>query len=73
MNNVRKGVITVAGLGTRFLPATKAVMKCLLPVLEKPVIQYIAEEMADSGAVSPAEIAIAIMAQITQHLHRRIA
>ncbi|MFA4831101.1 MAG: sugar phosphate nucleotidyltransferase [Patescibacteria group bacterium] len=47
--NVKKAVITVAGLGTRFLPATKAVMKCLLPVLDKPVIQYIAEEMADSG------------------------
>jgi len=49
MIKINKGVITVAGLGTRFLPATKAVMKCLLPVLEKPVIQYIAEEMAESG------------------------
>ncbi|MBI2990024.1 MAG: UTP--glucose-1-phosphate uridylyltransferase [Candidatus Magasanikbacteria bacterium] len=47
--NVRKGVITVAGLGTRFLPATKAMPKEMLPVLDKPVVQYIVEEMAESG------------------------
>lgn len=46
---VRKGVITVAGLGTRFLPATKAMPKEMLPVLDKPVLQYIVEEMVDSG------------------------
>lgn len=46
---VRKGVITVAGLGTRFLPATKAMPKEMLPVLDKPVVQYIVEEMAASG------------------------
>lgn len=46
---VRKGVITVAGLGTRFLPATKAMPKEMLPVLDKPVVQYIVEEMVDSG------------------------
>lgn len=39
-----KAVIPVAGLGTRFLPATKAVPKELLPVLDKPVIQYVVEE-----------------------------
>lgn len=49
MNQVRKGVITVAGLGTRFLPATKAMPKEMLPVLDKPVVQYIVEEMAASG------------------------
>ncbi|MFA6427212.1 MAG: sugar phosphate nucleotidyltransferase [Candidatus Magasanikbacteria bacterium] len=49
MQSVRTGVITVAGLGTRFLPATKAVPKEMLPVLDKPVIQYIVEEMAQSG------------------------
>lgn len=47
--NVTKGVITVAGLGTRFLPATKAMPKEMLPVLDKPVVQYIVEEMAESG------------------------
>ncbi len=46
---VHKGVITVAGLGTRFLPATKAMPKEMLPVLDKPVVQYIVEEMVESG------------------------
>lgn len=46
---VRKGVITVAGVGTRFLPATKAMPKEMMPVLDKPVVQYIVEEMAASG------------------------
>ncbi|MFB6181299.1 MAG: UTP--glucose-1-phosphate uridylyltransferase [Candidatus Magasanikbacteria bacterium] len=46
---VKKGVITAAGLGTRFLPATKAMPKEMLPVLGKPVLQYIVEEMAESG------------------------
>lgn len=49
MVKVTKGVITVAGLGTRFLPATKAMPKEMLPVLDKPVVQYIVEEMAASG------------------------
>jgi len=46
---VRKAVILAAGLGTRFLPVTKAVPKELLPVGGKPVLQYLVEEMADSG------------------------
>ena len=46
---VRKGVIIVAGLGTRFLPATKAMPKEMLPILDKPVVQYIVEEMVASG------------------------
>lgn len=46
---VRKGVIVAAGLGTRFLPITKSVPKEMLPVGNKPVLQYIVEEMADSG------------------------
>lgn len=49
MNHVKKGVITVAGMGTRFLPATKAMPKEMLPVLDKPVVQYIVEEMVASG------------------------
>ena len=44
MNKVRKAVFPVAGLGTRFLPATKAMPKELLPVIDKPLIQYAAEE-----------------------------
>src|SRR5579872_6839430 len=46
---VRKAVIPAAGLGTRLLPATKAIPKEMLPVVDKPVIQYIVEEAADSG------------------------
>ncbi len=46
---VKKGVIVVAGMGTRFLPATKAMPKEMLPVLDKPVVQYIVEEMVQSG------------------------
>lgn len=46
---VHKAVITAAGLGTRVLPATKVVPKEMLPVADKPTIQYIAEEAAASG------------------------
>jgi len=49
VKKIRKGVITVGGLGTRFLPATKAMPKEMLPVLDKPVLQYIVEEMVESG------------------------
>lgn len=45
----RKAVIPAAGLGTRFLPATKAVPKELLPVVDTPALQYIVEEAVDSG------------------------
>ncbi len=47
--NVRKAVIPTAGLGTRFLPATKAVPKALLPVLDTPVIHLAVEEAAAAG------------------------
>ncbi|WP_438422080.1 UTP--glucose-1-phosphate uridylyltransferase GalU [Bacillus siamensis] len=46
---VRKAVIPAAGLGTRFLPATKAQPKEMLPIVDKPAIQYIVEEAAESG------------------------
>jgi len=46
---VRKAVIPVAGLGTRFLPATKAQPKEMLPIVDKPVIQYIVEEAVSAG------------------------
>lgn len=47
--NVRKAVIPAAGLGTRFLPATKAQPKEMLPIVDKPTIQYIIEEAVASG------------------------
>ncbi|MBS3906470.1 MAG: NTP transferase domain-containing protein, partial [Syntrophaceae bacterium] len=46
---VKKAVIPAAGLGTRFLPATKVVPKELLPIVDKPSIQYIMEEVASAG------------------------
>jgi len=46
---IRKAVFPVAGLGTRFLPATKAMPKEMLPVVDKPLIQYAVEEALDSG------------------------
>jgi len=46
---VRKAVLPVAGLGTRFLPATKAQPKEMLPVVDKPLVQYVVEECAASG------------------------
>lgn len=49
MNKVRKAIIPAAGLGTRFLPATKAVAKEMLPIVDKPTIQFIVEEALASG------------------------
>lgn len=46
---VRKAIIPAAGLGTRFLPATKAMPKEMLPIVDKPTIQYIVEEARESG------------------------
>src|SRR6185369_9222455 len=46
---IRKAVIPVAGFGTRMLPAAKAVPKELLPVLDRPTIQYVVEEAAAGG------------------------
>ena len=49
MKKIRKAVIPAAGFGTRFLPATKATPKEMLPIVDKPTIQYIVEEALDSG------------------------
>ena len=53
---IKKAVFPVAGLGTRFLPATKAIPKELLPIVDRPLIQYAVEEAREaaieSGAVS---------------------
>ena len=49
MQKVRKAVIPAAGLGTRVLPATKSMPKEMLPIVDKPAIQYIVEEAVRSG------------------------
>ncbi|TIL77195.1 MAG: UTP--glucose-1-phosphate uridylyltransferase, partial [Mesorhizobium sp.] len=49
MKKVRKAVIPVAGLGTRFLPATKSMPKEMLPVVDRPVVQYAVDEAFEAG------------------------
>lgn len=49
MSTIKKAIIPVAGAGTRFLPATKAQPKEMLPIIDKPVVQYIVEEAVASG------------------------
>ncbi|HDB5898401.1 TPA: UTP--glucose-1-phosphate uridylyltransferase GalU [Staphylococcus aureus] len=49
MKKIKKAIIPAAGLGTRFLPATKAMPKEMLPILDKPTIQYIVEEATRAG------------------------
>ncbi|MGN2272037.1 UTP--glucose-1-phosphate uridylyltransferase GalU [Priestia megaterium] len=49
MKKIRKAIIPAAGLGTRFLPATKAMPKEMLPIVDQPTIQYIVEEAIESG------------------------
>ena len=49
MKRVRKAVIPAAGMGMRFLPATKAIPKEMLPIVDKPTIQYVVEEAVESG------------------------
>lgn len=49
MKKIKKAILPVAGLGTRFLPMTKAQPKEMLPLVDKPVIQFLVEEAADAG------------------------
>jgi len=49
LKQIKKAIIPAAGLGTRFLPATKAMPKEMLPIVDKPTIQYIIEEAVESG------------------------
>jgi len=65
MKNIKKAVFPVAGLGTRFLPATKANPKEMLPVVDKPLIQYAVEEAVAAG--------VEVMVFITGRTKRAIA
>ena len=47
--NITKAVVAVAGSGTRLLPATKAQPKEMLPLVDKPIIQYLVEELVEAG------------------------
>ena len=79
MMRPRKAVIPAAGLGTRFLPVTKSVPKELLPILDKPMLQYVVEEAAEAGieevvvVVSPGKESIAAYFQPQPELDDRLA
>jgi len=49
MQKIKKAIVAVAGSGTRFLPATKAMPKEMLPIVDKPIIQYVVEELVEAG------------------------
>lgn len=76
---IKKAVIPAAGLGTRFLPVTKSVPKELLPILDKPMLQYVVEEAAEAGVqqviivTSPGKESIASYFQIQPELDGRLA
>ena len=67
---IRKAIIPVAGLGTRFLPATKAQPKEMLPLVDKPVIQYIIEEAVASGIEEVIFITAIYKRSIEDHFDR---
>ena len=64
-----KAVIPAAGFGTRFLPFTKSVPKELIPIVDKPVIQYVVEEAAESGIDDILIIISAGKESICQHFN----
>ena len=70
MTRVRKAVIPAAGLGTRFLPASKAVPKEMLPIVDKPVIQYIIEGAVASGIEEVVIITASAKRSIEDHFDR---
>lgn len=67
---IRKAVIPAAGLGTRFLPATKAMPKEMLPVVDKPAIQYVVEEASRAGLDDVLVILGRNKSSITDHFDR---
>ncbi len=64
---IRKAVIPAAGFGTRFLPATKAMPKEMLPIIDKPIIQYVVEEAVESGIEDIVIITGALKRAIEDH------
>ena len=76
---IKKAVIPAAGMGTRFLPVTKSLPKELLPILEKPMLQYVVEEAAEAGVeqviivTAPGKESIAAYFQPQPELEQRLA
>jgi UTP--glucose-1-phosphate uridylyltransferase len=69
---VRKAVFPVAGLGTRFLPATKAVAKEMLPIVDRPLIQYAVDEAAAAGIEEIIFVTHRSKRAIEDHVHRSV-
>lgn len=69
---IKKAVIPAAGLGTRFLPATKAIPKEMLPIVDKPTIQYIVEEIIASGIEDVLIITGRNKGSIEEHFDRAV-
>lgn len=69
---VRKAVFPVAGLGTRFLPATKATAKEMLPVVDKPIIQYAVEEAVEAGITELVFVTARAKRAIEDHFDRTV-
>jgi len=67
VSKIRKAVIPAAGFGTRFLPQTKAMPKEMLPIVDKPVIQYVVEEAVDSGVKDIVIVTGALKRAIEDH------
>lgn len=67
MTKIRKAVIPAAGFGTRFLPQTKAMPKEMLPVVDKPVIQYVVEEAVEAGIEDVVIVTGALKRAIEDH------
>ena len=68
-SKVRKAVIPAAGFGTRFLPISKAVPKEMLPLVDKPVIQYVVEEAVESGITDILMVISRSKRAIEEHFH----
>lgn len=72
-NKVKKAIFPVAGYGTRFLPATKAYPKEMLPIIDKPIIQYAAEEAIAAGCTELIFVTSHAKKAIEDHFDRNIA
>ena len=72
MKKIKKAIIPAAGLGTRFLPATKAQPKEMLPIVDKPTLQYIIEEAIESGIEEILIVTVRSKKSIEDHFDRSI-
>lgn len=73
MKTIKKAVIAVAGYGTRFLPATKNIPKQMLPIIDKPIIQYLVEEAVASGLTDIILVTQAGQSSMEDHFDSHVA